>query len=61
MSKHELVGTAELAAMAGVKANTVNQWRKRGKLPEPVAVLAQGSVWTKSDIEAWLQSRRERS
>ncbi|SCF38605.1 hypothetical protein GA0070216_112120 [Micromonospora matsumotoense] len=26
--------------------------------PEPVAVLAMGKVWRKSDVEAWIREHR---
>lgn len=52
-----LVGQAEVAGMAGTKSSTVGVWMSRGKLPEPVATLACGRVWLRSDIEAWLKNR----
>ena len=53
----DLVGATEIGAMAGVGANVVGTWVSRGKLPEPVAVLAMGRVWLKSDIKAWLKAQ----
>ena len=53
----DLVGQAEVAAMAGTKSSTVGVWVSRGKLPEPVATLACGRIWLKRDIEVWLKSR----
>lgn len=29
--------------------------------PEPVAVLAMGKVWRKSDVEAWIKKHRPES
>lgn len=57
---HELVGQTEIAAMLGVPANTVGVWIGRGKLPPPVATLACGRIWRRSEIVAW-QKRREKS
>lgn len=51
----DLVGVTEVAAMAGVKANTVAVWVKRGKLPAPAAVLQAGRIWHKADIVRWLE------
>lgn len=53
----DLVGQAEVAAMAGTKSSTVGTWVTRGLLPEPVAKLACGRIWLKSDIKAWLKRR----
>lgn len=53
----DLVGQAEVAQMAGSKSSTIGVWVTRGKLPEPVATLACGRIWRKSDIEAWLKHR----
>lgn len=54
--KLELVGISEIAEMAGISRNTLAQRVKRGKLPEPVAVLKAGKIWLRSDIEAWLSA-----
>ena len=53
----ELVSVAEIAALAGIPANTVAQWHRRGKLPAPAAQLAIGPIWTKSEIKTWLGKR----
>lgn len=47
-----LVGTAEAAAMLGVERPRIARYRNQGKLPDPVAVLAMGPVWLRTDIEA---------
>jgi prophage regulatory protein len=51
----ELVGQMEIGRMVGFKSSTVGVWVGRGKLPPPVAELACGRVWRKSDIEAWIR------
>lgn len=53
----DVVGIAEIAAMAGVPRATVRQWRARGQLPEPCAELAMGPVWERAVIEAWVAAR----
>jgi len=55
--KIELVGMQEVEKLAGVARSTLRQWKLRGKLPEPAAELACGTVWLKADIEQWLRSR----
>jgi len=57
----DLVGATEIGTMAGVGANIVGTWVTRGKLPEPVATLAMGRVWLKSDIQAWLKTQPKAS
>lgn len=53
----QLVGIAEIAEIAGVTPNTAASWRQRGRLPEPLAVLKQGGVWSRADVEAWLAKK----
>lgn len=55
----ELLGTAELAALMGVKPKTVSGYLARGVvLPEPVARLKCGPIWKLADVKAWLATRR---
>jgi predicted DNA-binding transcriptional regulator AlpA len=53
-----LYGIAEIAAALGVPRNTVAQWLKRGKLPQPDAELAMGPVWSGRRIERWIEKQR---
>lgn len=55
MSLPELVGQREIAQMAGVKDPVIANWRTRRNFPEPVAVIAAGSIWDKVVIAAWLE------
>ena len=52
-----LAGPAEIAAVLGVKANTVNVWQRRGVkghvFPEPVIKLAGCNVWDIRSVIAW--------
>ena len=51
-----VVGVAEIAEHAGVKPDTVQQWRIRNlDFPAPLRVLAMGPVWLLSVVEAWLE------
>lgn len=57
----QLVGQYEIAEMVGEKSSTVGVWMTRGLLPEPVAKLACGRVWLRSDVEAWIKQRRRKT
>ena len=51
-----VVGVAEIAVHAGVKPDTVQQWRIRNLgFPAPLRVLAMGPVWFLPVVEAWLE------
>ena len=54
----ELVGVAEAAALLGWDKRRVFTYISRGSFPEPVAMLASGRVWRRSDVEAYARSRR---
>lgn len=50
-----LLGIQELAAHLGVTPMDVKNWRRRDRrerLPEPVAELASGPIWTASQFPA---------
>ena len=47
-----LVGTAEVVELLGVPRSTISRWRRTGKMPEPLAVLAATPVWDRAAIEA---------
>lgn len=46
-----LVGTAEAAAMLGIERPRIGRYAAQGKLPPPVARLAMGPVWLRTQIE----------
>lgn len=48
-----LVGPAEIARMLGVSRQRVQQLTSGPGFPAPVASLAMGKVWHRSDVEAW--------
>lgn len=71
-SQHrEAYGVKEVADVLDVPQNTVQQWRRRKKLPPPDVELACGPVWFGNDvlqrgcgrcdygIESWLSERIE--
>ncbi len=46
-----LVGTAEAAALVGVRpSNFVRDWASRADFPEPVANLARGRLWSREAV-----------
>jgi predicted DNA-binding transcriptional regulator AlpA len=55
-----LVGVAEAAAILGWDKRRIFTYLSRGSFPPPVAALASGRVWLRSDIEAYSGSWRKR-
>jgi hypothetical protein len=49
----DLVSIQEIATALEVRRDTVDKWRYRGVLPEPIATVASGPLWLWPDIEAW--------
>jgi predicted DNA-binding transcriptional regulator AlpA len=54
----KLLGIYEIAREVGAKRQTVAQWYKRGRLPEPTDTLSTGPVWSRDAIQGWLSSRK---
>lgn len=52
------MGVTEVARRLDVTRQTVAQWRSRGQMPEPDALLAMGPVWREETIAAWLTHER---
>lgn len=48
-----IVGPREIADRLGVRPNTVIQWKQRGLLPAPFAVISMVPLWHWGDIERW--------
>jgi len=56
----ELVGVAEAARICGVrKSNFVRDLAGQPDFPRPVAELASGRIWLRSEVEAYQNGRRE--
>jgi predicted DNA-binding transcriptional regulator AlpA len=53
-----LAGAHEVRHLLGVSLQRVYQLAARADFPDPVAILAQGKVWSIDDIEKWLADRR---
>ncbi len=55
----ELVGINEIAEMAGASKQAVANWRVRiADFPKPIAVLASGPVFRRSQVRSWLRRRK---
>lgn len=55
----ELVGINEIADIANVSRQAVANWRARfADFPEPIAALASGPVFRRSQVRAWLRRRK---
>lgn len=56
----ELVGVAEAAKLCGVrKPNFLRDFADKGGFPKPVAELAGGRIWLRSEIEAYIADTRK--
>jgi prophage regulatory protein len=56
-----LIGTQEIPVrLGGVSRQRVYQLTRRADFPQPIAELAQGSVWLAEDVDRWIASRRTR-
>jgi chromosome partitioning protein len=59
MADDELVGINEIAVMAKVSKQAVANWRARSpEFPKPIADLASGPVFRRSQVRAWLRRRK---
>jgi predicted DNA-binding transcriptional regulator AlpA len=57
----ELVGLAQIAALAGVSRAAVSNWRRRHDFPQP-AMTAGRTVWVvRTEAETWLANRATRT
>jgi predicted DNA-binding transcriptional regulator AlpA len=48
-----VLGLAEIADLLGVSRQTVDQWRTRGRLPEPDGTVGGRPAWRTETITAW--------
>ena len=55
----DLVGLTDIPDLLGIARQTARQWRTRGVLPEPQAVVSGSPVWERRTIIDWaLETRR---
>ncbi len=61
MEQSELVGIAEVAEIAQVSKQAVNNWRVRfDTFPRPIQNLQSGPVWDREKIESWIKAFRNK-
>jgi predicted DNA-binding transcriptional regulator AlpA len=53
MTNAQLAGIHEAAEVLAVSTQRVHELAKRDDFPTPLAVLAGGRVWRRSEIERW--------
>ncbi len=59
MNPENLVGTSEIAGIAGVSRQVVNNWRQRYEhFPKPITTLQSGPVWDREAVQGWVKSFR---
>ena len=59
VSEDEIVGVNEVAEMARVSRQAVANWRVRfADFPKPIAELASGPVFRRSQVRSWLRRRK---
>jgi chromosome partitioning protein len=59
MNSIDLVGIAEIAALASVSKQVVSNWRRRyDHFPKPIKNLESGPVWNKEAVVAWISGYR---
>jgi predicted DNA-binding transcriptional regulator AlpA len=49
----DVIGLAEIAELLDVSRQTVDQWRTRGRLPEPDGTVGGRPAWRTETITAW--------
>ncbi|MFI7436629.1 helix-turn-helix transcriptional regulator [Micromonospora haikouensis] len=54
-----LVGPAEIMNMLGVGRSRLRQIVMHPKFPRPFQTLSAGSVWLRSDVEAYIRAYRQ--
>lgn len=52
--REPLLDVHGVAELAGVKVETVHQWRYRKRLPKPDVMLRRGPLWYETTILMWL-------
>jgi predicted DNA-binding transcriptional regulator AlpA len=53
----QCVRKRELAKMLSVDPWTIDHWRRKGIIPEPIVLSDQVLVWRLADIEKWLREK----
>ena len=57
MDTNDILGLAEIAEIANVTKQAVNNWRVRfDTFPKPIQSLQSGPIWSREKIESWVKS-----
>ena len=59
--KREMMRAPDVAEMLGVSKATVWGWLKAGRLPKPIKLGPNVTVWRRADIEGWIEERARES
>jgi predicted DNA-binding transcriptional regulator AlpA len=54
----DLLDTRDVAALLGIKPDTVRWYKKRGILPDPDKYFGRSPAWNRSTIETWDAARK---
>jgi predicted DNA-binding transcriptional regulator AlpA len=54
-----LYGIGDIAAALGMRAQTLAQWHRRGKLPPADATVSGRPVWYAATIEPWINQQKD--
>ncbi len=57
--KEKFIRLPEVMDTTGLARSTVWLWIKDGKLPKPIKLSSRVTVWKKSDIDKWVESKVE--
>lgn len=52
-----LLGTKEVGDVLGWSRQKVSVYYSRGKLPEPYALAGSRPLWTRTQIDKWMEGR----
>lgn len=47
----------DFAEALGVRPDTIHAYRSRGYLPDPIGTVGTTPVWSRAQLDAWLEAR----
>lgn len=56
----DLIDTKTVAALAGVKVDTIYHYKQWGYMPEPKTTFGRSPVWDRAEIEQWVREKESR-
>lgn len=56
----DLLDTAQVSKLTGYHDNSLRKWMRAGRFPRPAQRRGQTPYWRLSDVEEWIETRRER-